>query len=223
MIPLVLGAAPFGLIYGTLAVHNGLSIGQTMALSLIVFAGSAQFIALSLFALKSPWHVILLTTFIVNLRHLLYSATLAPSLRLYPKPIKLLVAFLLTDEAFAVSVGRFNANDTSDSALWFYFGAGILMYINWQLCSLVGALFGNSLPNASSWGLDFAMPVAFIGMLVPYLRSLPLATSATLAGGIALLTHPLPHKLGLVLSSMGGILLGFAVETYLRTATRRTR
>ena len=211
-IPLIVGAVPFGIIFGTLAVKTGLTLGQTMALSLVVFAGSAQFIALGLFAAGASAGIIILTTFVVNLRHLLYSATLAPGVRGLPGPLKAVMAFWLTDETFAVAAPRYAAEGDPEVRHLYYLGSAVLMYANWQLCSLAGALFGNLIPGAADWGLDFAMPVTFIGMLVPYLRSLPMTAAAAAAGTVALAAGGLPNKLGLILAAAAGIAAGFGAD-----------
>ncbi len=216
-IPLVIGALPFGLIFGALAVGNGFSIAATLAMSLFVFAGSAQFIALGLVAAQVSLPVILFTTFVVNLRHILYAATLAPRMSSLPEWKKALAAFWLTDESFAVMARRLK-DEEGDSRLSeaelaeYYFGSATLMYLDWQLCSLAGALFGNFLPGASSWGLDFAMPVAFIGIVAPYLKKLPMATAALVAGAVSVLAYSLPSKLGLLAAALAGILAASLVE-----------
>ena len=211
-VPLIVGAVPFGIIFGTLAVRNGLTLGQTMALSLAVFAGSAQFIAVGLFAAGASAGVILLTTFIVNLRHLLYSATLAPGVRHLPGPLKAAMAFWLTDETFAVAAVRYTREENPEYRHVYYLGSAILMYANWQACSLVGALFGNLIPGAADWGLDFAMPVTFLGMLVPYLRSLPMVSAAAAAGAVSLAAYGMPNKMGLITAAAAGIAAGFGAD-----------
>ena len=132
--PLLIGAFPFGLIYGTLAVTSGLSTGAAIAMSAMVFAGSAQFVAVGLVAADAPVPIIILTTFIVNLRHMLYSATLLPYLKNLPQRWRVPLAFWLTDETFAVTVHRFQTNDSSPYRHWFQLGSSIAMYLNWQLC-----------------------------------------------------------------------------------------
>ena len=101
-IPMLVGAVPFGIVYGTLAVSSGLSVAATLAMSLLVFAGSAQFVAASLVASGTGLTVILLTTLIINLRHMLYSASLLPFVRHLPQRWRIGLAFWLTDESFAV-------------------------------------------------------------------------------------------------------------------------
>jgi len=215
--PLIVGAVPFGIIFGTLSVRAGLSLVETMALSIVVFAGSAQFIAVGLFAAGTPWQIVLLTTFVVNLRHMLYSAAVAPRTKHLSPAIKAGMAFLLTDEAFAVAAPRLSGEEYGDFT-GYYFGAALFMYVNWQICSLVGALFGNLIPGAASWGLDFAMPVTFIGMPVPYLRNLPMVAAASCAGIAALLCFPLPNKLWIVTAAAVGIAAGLAVEAAAKAA-----
>ena len=216
-LPLVLGALPFGLIFGALAVGNGFSIAATVGMSLFVFAGSAQFIALGLLAAQVSLPVILLTTLVVNLRHLLYGATLAPRMRGIPEWKKALGAFWLTDESFAVMSLRLK-DEPTDSALSdlelseYYFGAAAVMYADWQLSTLAGALFGNFMPGVSTWGLDFAMPVTFIGIVAPYLKKLPMATSVIVAGAVSILAFTFPSKLGLLAAALAGILAGSLTE-----------
>jgi predicted branched-subunit amino acid permease len=124
---------------------------------------------------------------------------------------------LLTDESFAVMAGRIKDESTdspfSDEELSeYYFGSATFMYSNWQICTLAGALFGNLLPGVASWGLDFAMPVTFIGMLVPYLKNLPMATAAVIAGIVSILAYALPDKLGLLTAALTGIIAGTLIE-----------
>ena len=211
-IPLIVGAIPFGLIFGALAVASGLSMAATMAMSACVFAGSAQFIAAGLVASGSGWPLIVLTTFVVNLRHALYSATLAPYVSRLPQRWQIPLAFGLTDETFAVTVNRYNQRDNSPYKHWYYLGSLVFMYTNWQICTFLGLTIGQLIPNAAAWGLDFAMPVTFIGMTIPYLTSKPMVAAVIVAGVVALLGQPLPHNLGLVVASLAGIAAGVMAE-----------
>ncbi|MEB3211538.1 MAG: AzlC family ABC transporter permease [Leptolyngbyaceae bacterium] len=212
MFPLVVGAIPFGIIFGTLAVGSGLSIGAILAMSALVFAGSSQFIAVGMVASGTGWLLVVLTTFIVNLRHLLYSVSLVPHVKNLPHRWKTLLAFWLTDEAFAVAIRRYDAGDRSPYKHWYYIGAALFMYANWQLCTLLGITIGQTIPNAADWGLDFAMSVTFIGMIVPYVRNKPMGIAVLVAGVVALLAYPLPHKLGLIIAAIAGITAGVLSE-----------
>lgn len=215
MAPLLLGAAPFGLIYGTLAVSSGLSAAAAMAMSLIVFAGSAQFVAVGLVAVGTPVSIII-TTFIVNLRHMLYSATLQPYLKHLPQRWRIPLAFWLTDETFAVTVHRRQKEDNSPYKHWYQLGSSIAMYVNWQIWCLLGLVLGDRIPDAASWGLDVAMPIAFIGMTIPFVRNMPMVVCVFTAGACGLLTVGLPYKLGIITSALAGVLAGLLSEVVAR-------
>ncbi|MEW5958422.1 MAG: AzlC family ABC transporter permease [Chloroflexota bacterium] len=211
-IPLIIGAIPFGLIFGALAASSGLSLAGTVAMSALVFAGSAQFIAAGLIAAGTGWPLIVLTTLVVNLRHALYSATLAPHVtRLSPR-WQVPLAFGLTDETFVVVVNRYNQADGSPHKHWYYLGSLLSMYTNWQICTFLGLTAGQLIPNAAAWGLDFAMPVTFIGMVISYLKNRAMVATVLVAGATALLAYGMPHKLGLIVAALAGIIAGLVVE-----------
>ena len=128
MLPMLLGAMPFGIIFGSLAAAAGLTPWQTIGMSVLVFAGSAQFIALSLLGGGATLAVLLLTTFVVNLRHALYSASLQPFVRHLPKRWRIPLAFWLTDEAFAVVQHRYAETDSSPHKHWYFLGAALAMF-----------------------------------------------------------------------------------------------
>lgn len=211
-VPMIIGAIPFGLIFGTLATTAGLSFWQTQTMSLWVYAGSAQFIAVTMLAGGAGLAAILLTTFVVNLRHALYSATLQPFVRHLPQRWRAPLAFWLTDETFAVVHRRYTEGADSGQRHWYFLGSALAMYTNWQLCTAVGAAFGQALPNLAAWGLDFALLATFIGIVVPLLRNRSQGAAALAAAAVALLTHGWPYKLGLLAAALAGILLGVALE-----------
>jgi 4-azaleucine resistance transporter AzlC len=210
--PLIVGAIPFGIIFGTLALASGLSVGGTMAMSAFVFAGSAQFIAVGLLAAGTGAPLIVLTTFVVNLRHALYSATLAPYVSKLPQRWQIPIAFWLTDETFAVVAPRFQTKTPLPGTRWFYLGSALAMYLNWQLCTFLGITLGQMLPNAAAWGLDFAMPVTFIGMTIPYLKNKPMVATAVVAAVTSVAAYGLPHKLGLMVATIAAIGAGVLME-----------
>lgn len=221
MLPLLVGAMPFGIIFGALAISAGLSVWQTLGMSLLVFAGSAQFIVVSLLGAGAGAAVLLLTTLVVNLRHALYSATLQPFVRHLPARWRVPLAFWLTDEAFAVVQHRYAESDSSPHKHWYFFGAALVMYLNWQLCTLIGVLFGQSVPDLAAWGLDFAMLATFIGVVVPMLRNRPQVAAALVAGGVALICHGLPYKLGLLAAAASGIAVGLVLERHAARVSER--
>ncbi len=210
--PLVVGAIPFGIIFGTLAAGSGLSFWGAMAMSACVFAGSSQFIALGLLGAGTAVPLIILTTFVVNLRHLLYAVSLVPYVRHLSQAWKLALGFWLTDEAFAVAIARYHQSDSSPHKHWYHLGSSLLMYFNWLLCTWLGLTVGQFIPHATHWGLDFAMSATFIGMVIPYLINQPMIVSVFVAGMVSLWAHGLPHQLGLMVAAVAGIIAGVTIE-----------
>ena len=210
--PLIVGAIPFGIIFGTLATTSGLSAFGAIAMSAVVFAGSSQFIAVGMVAAGSAWPLIVLTAFIVNLRHMLYAVSLVPYVKKLPQRWKIPLAFLLTDESYAIAIRRYESVHSSPYKHWYYLGAALTMYSNWLLCTFIGITLGQAIPNAAAWGLDFAMSVTFIGMIVPYVKNRPMLAAVAVSGVVALLAHSLPHKLGLMVASGCGIAAGVIIE-----------
>jgi 4-azaleucine resistance transporter AzlC len=200
------------MIYGALAVASGLSPVATMAMSALVFAGASQFIAVGLVAAHSPAAIIVVATFIVNLRHMLYSATLLPHLKQLPQRWRIPLAFWLTDETFAVAIRRFQQKDPAGVKHWYQLGSSMAMYLNWQFWCMAGMVLGDRIPDAAGWGLDVAMPVTFIGMIIPFVKTRPMGVCVLTAGAAALLTLGLPYKLGILVSALAGITAGMAAE-----------
>jgi 4-azaleucine resistance transporter AzlC len=211
-LPLVIGAIPFGIIFGALGVASGLSPAATIGMSLFVFAGSSQFIAAGLVAGQVGMVVIVFTTLVVNLRHALYSATLAPYVRHLSQKWLLPLGFWLTDETFVVVVTRYTQPDESPYKHWYYLGSAVFMYTNWQLGTLLGVIAGQAIPDLREWGLDFAMIVTFIGMLIPLITNRPLLLSAVVAGVSAVLLNGLENKLGLIVAALLGVAAGVLAE-----------
>jgi 4-azaleucine resistance transporter AzlC len=181
-------------------------------MSLAVFAGSSQFIALSLLAGKASLAVIVLTTLVVNLRHALYSANLLPHVAKLNQGWRAMLAFWLTDETFAVVQLRYGAADASPHRHWFQLGSSVSMYLNWCLWTLAGVLLGRTMPQLQHLGLEFAMAATFTGIVVPLLRGRPMIAAALVAAAVALLCRNLPYKLGLMLAALAGVVAGMALE-----------
>ncbi|HEX5839504.1 MAG TPA: AzlC family ABC transporter permease [Anaerolineales bacterium] len=209
-IPLLIGVFPFGLIYGALAINSGLSPLAAQLMSSIVFAGSSQFIAAQLFHETAPGLVIVLTIAVVNLRHMLYSASLAPYLSRLTLGWKALLSYLLTDEAYAPTVLHYEKEGETPAGHWFLLGAGLSLWSTWQATTGLGILLGSAIPD--SWSLDFALPLTFIAMVVPALKNRPAVAAALSAGVTALLVYSLPYRLGLILAALVGIGVGTLLE-----------
>ena len=208
--PLLMGVFPFGLIYGALALGAGLSPAAAQMMSSIVFAGSSQFIAAQLIHDSAPGIVIVLTITVVNLRHMLYSASIAPFIEHLSTRWKTLLAYLLTDEAYAATITHYEEDGITPTSHWFFLGAGLALWTTWQVSSAMGIFIGAALP--SSWPLDFAVPITFIAMVMPVLKDKPIVAAALSAGTVALLAYSLPFKLGLILAALVGIFTGMYLE-----------
>ena len=213
-IPMVVGAIPFGIIFGALGVTGGIPPLTVMGLSLFVFAGSAQFIAVGLITQGVAIGIIILTTFVVNMRHALYSASLAPYTKHLSQKWLIPLGFWLTDESYAVVIRHYQKEDLSPHKHWYYLGSCILMYVNWQICTIIGIVAGNQFEDASQLGLDFAMAVTFIGIVVPLIINRPMLISAITAGVVGILANGLPNKLGLMIAAVCGIAVGYFAETW---------
>jgi len=211
-IPMMVGAAPFGVIFGTLVTAGPLHPWHGQLMSLAVFAGSSQFIALGLIASHAGFAVIWATTLIVNVRHVLYSATLAPYVARLPLRWRLALAALLTDEVFAVAYAHYRHAPPGKIGPHYFLGSGVAMYVNWQIWTLAGLLFGAAFPRLQSLGLDFAMVATFIAIVVPQLVSLRYVASAATAGVVALACAGLPYKLGLLAAVAAGVAVGVVLS-----------
>jgi 4-azaleucine resistance transporter AzlC len=208
--PLLIGVFPFGMIYGALALNAGLSTLASQMMSSIIFAGSAQFITAQLVSDATPGLVIILTIAVVNLRHMLYSASLAPYLKDVSLKWKVLLSYLLTDEAYAPSVIQYEKEGITQTSHWFLFGAGLSLWTIWQISTAIGVFLGKAIPD--SWQLDFALPLTFIAMVVPVLKNRPMVAAALSASLVALVAYALPFKLGLILAALTGIAVGTFME-----------
>ncbi|MCL4529166.1 MAG: AzlC family ABC transporter permease [Chloroflexi bacterium] len=208
--PLLVGVFPFGLIYGALALESGLSAAPAQMMSSIVFAGSSQFVAAQLVHDAAPGLVIVLTIAVINLRHMLYSASIAPYLEKLSPRWKTLLAYLLTDEAYAATIIHYENEGLTLTSHWFFLGAGFSLWFTWQVSSAFGIFLGTAIPT--TWPLDFALPLTFIAMVMPVLKDYPVVAAALSAGAVALVANSLPFKLGLILAALAGIFIGTYLE-----------
>jgi len=222
--PVLVGVAPFGLVAGAAAVEVGLPVSGAVALSVVVFAGASQLAALELLETGAPMAVVVLTALVINLRLLMYSASLAPYLRDEGLSWRALEAYLLTDQAYALSVTRFAGDANADekpesnergggkplSRRWFYLGAAVPLWVVWQVCTLAGALGGARVPE--SIPLAFAVPLTFLALLVPAVEDRPTFAAALVGGTLATLGAALPYNAGLLLGAVAGIVVGVVVE-----------
>ncbi len=209
-LPILVGVVPFGLIYGILALDAGLSALQAQAMSTVVFAGSSQFIMAQLFAINTSVVVIIITAFLVNLRHALYSASLSPYVKHLSGGWKYGLAYLLTDEAYAVSINHYREPGELKYKHFYLLGSGLALWTTWQISTAAGILVGSVIPPELP--LDFFIVLTFIALVVPNLEDRAGLFSAVAAGTISVFAFQIPFRLGLVVAALVGIAVGMVVE-----------
>lgn len=209
-LPLMIGVIPFGMIYGILAIAAGLPPSIAQAMSFIIFAGSSQFVSAQLYGLGAPALMNVFTVWVINLRHALYSASVAPYLHKLPTRWKLILAYLLTDEAYAVTILHYQEEGNLDHKHWFFLGSGLTLWTTWQVSTAVGIFLGASVPT--SWGLDFTLALIFIALVIPSLKDNASLAAALSGGFAAVVLFNLPLKSGLLVASLIGIAVGLIVE-----------
>ena len=214
-LPILLGVVPFAMITGVAAVGVGLSPWDTLGMSVIVFAGASQLAVLQLMKGGSPWIIMVLTAWVINLRFMMYSAVLAPSLQKMPTRWRAGLAYMLSDQAFGISMSYFATHDEIDKR-WFYFGTALTIWVTWQVSAIAGSLLGTLIP--ASWGFDFAFPLSFMALMFAALRDRPTVVAAVTGGLMAVVGKALPNNIGLVLAAMVGIGCGMLAENSLLKA-----
>ena len=212
--PLLLGVVPFGMIFGVFGVEAGIDPVAVFFMSSIVFGGASQVIFAQLAAAGTGGLVIASTVGIVNLRHALYSASMVKYLSGLGRGWRVLLAYLLTDEAFFVSLNRMETRPPGPHMHYHLLGSGLTLWSSWQVATLAGIMLGETIP--AEWNLDFALPLTFLALLVPQLRSRPAAAAAAAAGTAALLVQWLPWNLWVIAAAVAGMTAGYATDALLR-------
>lgn len=208
-LPILIGVIPFAMITGVGAAKIGLSLIETMGMSVLIFAGASQLVVLQLISTGSPWIIMVLTAWVINLRFTMYSATLAPYLQKLHTWQKAPLAYMLSDQAFGISISHFISNPKTNPR-WYYFGTALTIWVTWQISALLGSLLGALIP--ASWGFDFAFPLSFMALLFAALSDTPMVIAALVGGLTAVLAKGLPYNTGLVLAILLGIAAGCAAE-----------
>ncbi|WP_316898741.1 AzlC family ABC transporter permease [Pseudodesulfovibrio indicus] len=209
--PLLVGMAPFGLICGAVCVNAGMPVWAALGFSTIIFAGASQLAAVQLMADHASLAVVVLTGLVINARFLMYSASIAPHFRGTPPARKGLIAYLLTDQAYALSIARFGrGGDGLSERILYFLGVALTVWTCFCATAWAGAVLGAFIPP--SWDLGFAIPLTFIAVVVPAIRDRPTVLAAAAAGTTAVLASGLPYNLGLLVGAVTGILTGYLAE-----------
>ena len=208
--PVLVGTVPFGFVAGVAAVGAGMTPLQGIALSFFAFSGIAQLVVAQLVAAQSPVLLTLAAALVVSLRFLMYSAALSPHVAHLPARWRVLIAYLMTDQMFAMGTQHDVVSGERHHRHYRLLGIGITLYAVWQASVIAGAVAGAQVPAA--WSLDFVVTLTFLVLLVPALRTRADLAAAVVAGAVALLAAGLPYRLSLVVASLAGIGAGFLAE-----------
>ena len=211
-LPFLLVVGPFGLVFGVVAAEAGLDLLAAGAMSVLVIAGAAQFTALQLLVDQAPVAIAIATALAVNLRTAMYSAALVPHLGAAPLRVRAFAAYLLVDQTFAASLAEYERRPgmTLGEKLAFYFGSATPVVPVWIGASLAGAVLGRGLPPG--YALDFAVPIAFLAILSPMVRTLAHLVAAAVSVGTALAFAWVPYGGALLIAGVLAMLAGAEVE-----------
>lgn len=216
-LPLLLGIIPFGLAYGILATQAGLTVVETMAMSLIVFAGASQFMAVGMFAAAADPFTIIVSTWLINLRHLVMGLSLSPYLAQVGPWWQRMLAFGMADEVYLTTITHYREEQAEVGAdhgsPHFMLGSALLLYVGWAATSLAGALVGRSISDPLAWGLDFAMPATFLTMLLPLIATRRTLAVVVVSAVTATATYVLiPGKWYIIVAVVAATTVGVLLE-----------
>lgn len=213
--PMAVVVGPFGLLFGVVSSEAGLNVVETMVFTLSVFAGASQFAALQTLQENAPVLVVLATALAVNLRMVMYSATLAPHFGELPLRSRAVMAYFLVDQSFATTVAEIDRNPAMGAAekRAVFFGAVVAVAPLWFAAALSGAMIGRALP--AEYALDFAVPITFLAMVAPMLRSLPHLAAAGVSIALSLVLAGMPYGTGLLVAAAVAMAVGAALDLWL--------
>lgn len=211
-LPFIIVIIPFAMIFGVLATNSGWTPFQSLAMSTLVVAGASQFTALQLLNANVPLGIVILTALAVNLRLAMYSASLAPHIGHAPIRQRAAIAYFLTDQVYGVAINAYERPMTPRARLAYFFGAVVPICGPWYGATWAGAVAGTAIPAALA--LDFAVPITFIALFAPALRSPAHRAAAIVSVAVALALSGLPYSLGLLIAAAAAMATGAGVEIW---------
>ncbi|WP_132057870.1 AzlC family ABC transporter permease [Halorussus amylolyticus] len=209
VLPALPANVPFGIIAGVATVGVGIDAGQALAFAGLLFAGAAQVAAVELVGDRAPIAVVVLTALVVNLRYVMYSASIATHFESLSARWKAVTAFFLLDVTYALSIARFDA-DRPDANRWYYLGTALPLWVVWVGASAVGISFGSGVPD--HWQLDFAIPLLFMALLFSALDDAASYVASAASGVLAVAGFGLPFNAGILVAAAGGIAAGVLAD-----------
>ncbi len=211
-LPFILIVAPFGILFGVVGTEAGLNILQVMSFAVLVIAGAAQFSAVTLLADNAPTIIVLITALAVNLRMAMYSAALVPHFGKVRTQLKMVISFFIIDQAYALAEKEFTENPELplEHKISYFFGIILALAPFWYITTYIGAVLGSSIPD--SFSLDYAVPICFIALVAPLLKTLPHVIAAITSIICALSLAWIPYSLGLIIAGIIAMMVGAYAE-----------
>lgn len=213
-LPFVLVITPFGMLFGVVATEAGFNLAETMVMTVLVIAGASQFAAVQMMADNAPALVVLATALAVNLRMAMYSAALTPHLGRAPVWQRALISYALVDQLYALAAQEYEQRPEQSIAqkVAYFCGASMVVCPAWYAMTFVGATMGEAIPP--SFALDFAVPITFLAMVAPMLRTLAHVVAALVSVVVALLLSWMPHNTGLLVAGLAAMAAGAQTELW---------
>lgn len=220
-VPFFLVMIPFGVVFGIVATEAGMQLSHVIGFSVVVLAGASQFTAVQLLADNAPLIVVLVSSLAVNLLMAMYSASMVPWVGHADPKLRAVMAYALIDQTYALSIQEFEKHPklSLNQRLGYFFGTSLGCCLTWVISSVIGATIGSAIPD--SWSLDFAIPITFLAMIAPMLRSIAhiAATFVSIVG--ALVFAFLPSGLGLMIAAPLAMITGSVVEVWVQRRAAR--
>lgn len=212
--PFLVVIVPFAMLFGVLGAEADLNLFEIVAFSVTVFAGASQFAALALLQDNAPVLVILATALAVNLRLMMYSVALAPHFGAAPVGVRAVMAYFLIDQSFALSVAEFDKRPalTLREKLAYFFGVVTPIVPMWMASTVAGAVMGQAIPP--EFALDFAVPITFLAMTAPMIRTVAHGVAGVVSVGLVLVLGWMPYGTGLLVAAAVGMACGAAVDAW---------
>ena len=210
ILPLMIPVVPFGIIYGVIGVEIGLSPMEVFAMSFVIFAGSSQIAFAQLFAAGASPLVMISSVAVINSRHILYGAVLAEYLGKLRLTWKILLSYLMADQAFSVSSAYFKKNVKNKNVHFHMLGSGLTLWSLWQLSTLIGIVLGNIVP--AQLGLEFAIPLTFFSLILSELRKLDHVIIILISGICSVLTYNFPFKIYIIFSAIFSLIISIMIN-----------
>lgn len=210
ILPLMIPVVPFGIIYGVIGVEIGFSPMEVFAMSFVIFAGSSQIAFAQLFAAGASPLVMISSVAVINSRHILYGAVLAEYLGKLRLTWKIILSYLMADQAFSVSSAYFKKNVKNKNVHFHMLGSGLTLWSLWQLSTLIGILLGNIVP--AQLGLEFAIPLTFFSLILSELRKLDHLIIILISGICSVLTYNFPFKIYIIFSAIFSLAISIMIN-----------